>query len=229
MAKSQYFGVETFSFLRELAENNNRQWFQQNKKRYEEHVKDPAICFIIDFAPFLRKISRQFSADPRPVGGSMFRIYRDVRFSKDKSPYKTNTGIQFRHKLGKDVHAPGYYLHLEPHNVFAAVGIWRPDSATLRKIRDAVIEDPSGWKRAVKGKPFRSRFNLSGNSLRRGPKGYDPRHPLIGDLKRKDFIGTASLTQNVVGKPEFQRDFAEICKAGTPLVRFLCNAIGLPF
>ena len=229
MANIRYFGAETFAFLRGLAENNNRQWFQQNKKRYEEHVKDPAIRFIIDFKPLLREITRQFNADPRPVGGSLFRIYRDVRFSKDKSPYKTNTGIQFRHNLGKDVHAPGYYLHLEPRNVFAAVGIWHPDSTTLGKIRDAIIEDPSGWKRAVKGKLFRSRFELSGNSLRRAPKGYDPRHPFIGDLKRKDFIETTALTQNAVASPEFPRDFAEICKAGTPLVRFLCNAIGLPF
>ncbi len=229
MVNSRYFSSETFAFLKGLAENNNRQWFQQNKKRYEEHVKDPAIRFIIDFQPLLRKISRQFTADPRPVGGSLFRIYRDVRFSKDKSPYKNNTGIQLRHNQGKDVHAPGYYLHLEPRNVFAGVGIWHPDSTTLGKIRDAIIEDPSGWKRAVKGKPFRSRFNLSGDSLRRAPRGYDPSHPLIGDLKRKDFIGTTTLTQNAVASPEFPRDFAEICKAGTPLIRFLCNAIGLPF
>ena len=229
MVNSRYFGAETFAFLKQLAENNNRQWFQQNKNRYEEHIKDPAIRFIIDFQPFLRKISRQFIADPRPVGGSMFRIYRDVRFAKDKSPYKTNTGIQFRHNLGKDVHAPGYYLHLEPRNVFAAVGIWHPDSKTLGKIRDAIIEDPSGWKRAVNRKPFESRFDLSGDSLRRGPKGYDPGHPLIADLKRKDFIGTTALTQNVVWSPGFPREFAEICRAGTSLVKFLCNAIGLPF
>ncbi len=229
MANSRYFGAETFAFLRQLAENNNRQWFQQNKNRYEEHVKDPAIRFIIDFQPFLRKISRQFIADPRPVGGSMFRIYRDVRFAKDKSPYKINTGIQFRHNLGKDVHAPGYYLHLEPRNVFAAVGIWHPDSRTLGKIRYAIIEDPSGWKRAVKRQTFGHKSRLARISGRRGPKGYDPSHPLIADLKRKDFIGTTALTQNAVASPGFPREFAEICKAGTSLVKFLCNAIGLPF
>ena len=229
MVDRRYFGTETFAFLRQLAENNNRQWFQENKSRYEDHVKDPAIRFIIDFQPLLKKISRQFIADPRPVGGSMFRIYRDVRFAKDKSPYKTNTGIQFRHNLGKDVHAPGYYLHLEPRNVFAAVGIWHPDSATLGKIRDAIIEDPSGWKKAVKRNPFESRFDLSGDSLVRGPKGYDPGHPLIADLKRKDFIGVAALTQNTVGSSGFPREFGEICRAGNSLVKFLCNAIGLPF
>ena len=229
MVNNRYFSPKTFAFLRELAENNNREWFQQNKKRYEEHVKEPAIRFIIDFQPLLRKISRQFSADPRPVGGSLFRIYRDVRFSKDKRPYKTNTGIQLRHIQGKDVHAPGYYLHLDPRNLFAGLGIWHPDSKTLGKIRDAIIEDPSGWKRVVRGKPFRSRFNLSGDSLRRAPKGYDPNHPLIGDLKRKDFIGITTLTQKAVTSPEFPREFAKICKEGTSLVKFLCKAIGLPF
>ena len=229
MVDRRYFGTETFAFLRQLAENNNRQWFQENKSRYENHVKDPATRFIIDFQPLLKKISRQFIADPRPVGGSMFRIYRDVRFAKDKSPYKTNTGIQFRHNLGKDVHAPGYYLHLEPRNVFAAVGIWHPDSATLGKIRDAIIEDPPGWKRAVKRNPFEGRFDLSGDSLVRGPKGYDPNHSLIADLKRKDFIGVAALTQNTVGNSGFPREFAKICREGNSLVKFLCNAIGLPF
>ena len=229
MAKNQYFGAETFAFLGELAENNNRQWFQENKKKYEEHVKDPAIRFIIDFQPILEGISTHFNADPRPVGGSMFRIYRDARFSKDKRPYKTNTGIQFRHNQGKDVHAPGFYLHLEPSNVFAGVGIWHPDSMTLGKIRDAIVEDPSGWKKAVNKEPFRDKFDLSGDSLLRAPKGYDPDHPFIEDLKRKDFMGITSLTQDAVGKPDFPEDFAEICRAGIPLVKFLCGAIGLPF
>ena len=229
MAKSQYFPKETFTFLEELAENNNRQWFQENKKRYEDHVKDSAIRFIIDFQPLLEEISPHFNADPRPTGGSMFRIYRDTRFSKDKSPYKTNTGIQFRHNQGRDVHAPGFYLHLEPNNVFAAVGIWHPDSMTLGKIRDAIVEDPSDWKRAANKGPFLPKFDLSGDSLLRAPKGYEPDHPFIEDLKRKDFIGITSLTQDAVGKPDFPEYFAEICRAGIPLVKFLCDAIGLPF
>ena len=229
MAKRYYFVEETFSFLEELAENNNRQWFQENKKRYEGAIKDPAVRFIIDFQPFLGEISSHFNADPRPAGGSLFRIYRDTRFSKDKSPYKTNTGIQFRHNQGKDVHAPGFYLHLEPGNVFAAAGIWHPDSATLGMIRDAIVEDPSAWKRAVKKEPFPGTFDLSGGSLLRAPKGYDPDHPFIEDLKRKDFIGITSLPQDAVGKSEFPQYFAEICRAGTSLVKFLCSAIGLPF
>ncbi len=229
MAGKRYFSHETFVFLKELAKNNDRQWFQENKQRYEEHVKGPAMFFIADFGAVLRKISKHFTADPRPVGGSLFRIYRDVRFSKDKRPYKTNTGVQFRHSRGKDVHAPGYYLHLEPDNVFAAAGIWRPDSKTAGKIRDAIDEESSNWKRAVGGKRFRSRFELSGDSLRRAPQGYDPENPLIEDLKRKDFIGKTSLTQNVVTGPGFINEFEEICRSASPFVKFLCGAIGLPF
>jgi uncharacterized protein (TIGR02453 family) len=128
MTSDLYFSNETFRFLKELAQNNNKQWFQQNKHRYDDYVKDPAMRFITDFGARLFKISRHFTADPRPVGGSMFRIYKDARFSHDKSPYKINTGIQFRHHQGKDAHTPGFYLHLEPGNVFAGVGIWHPDS-----------------------------------------------------------------------------------------------------
>ncbi|MFC1896261.1 DUF2461 domain-containing protein [Thermodesulfobacteriota bacterium] len=229
MTSHRYFEPETFIFLRDLAENNNRQWFQQNKKRYEEHIKDPAMRFIVDFAGLLGEISRHFKADPRPVGGSLFRIYRDTRFSKNKSPYKTNVGIQFRHRLGRNAHAPGYYLHVEPRNVFAALGIWQPDSATLGNIRDAIVENPTKWKRAAKQRHFRERFELAGNSLRRAPKGYDPDHPLIEDLRRKDFVGTIRLTQNAVGRSEFPGDFAETCRAGSPFMKFLCDAVELPF
>ena len=101
------FGPELFSFLEDLAANNDREWFAANKRRYEEHLLEPALAFIEDFAPRLEQISPHFRADPRPNGGSLFRIYRDTRFSKDKTPYKTNVGIHFRHERAKDAHAPG--------------------------------------------------------------------------------------------------------------------------
>lgn len=229
MASDRYFNNDTFTFLKELAHNNNKQWFQQNKHRYEEHVKEPAMRFIADFGTRLFKISKHFTADPRPVGGSLFRIYKDARFSHDKSPYKINTGIQFRHNQGKDVHTPGYYLHLEPDNVFAAVGIWHPDSKTLGKIRDSISENPSGWKRASNGKTFRSRFELSGSSLRIAPRGYDPDHPLIEDLRRKDFIGLSSMSEEDAIATDLPKKFAEICRAGSSFMRFLCDAIGVLF
>ena len=229
MTREAYFTKATFAFLRELASNNNRPWFEKNKPRYEKHVKEPAMRFITDFRPRLKKISPHFKADPRPVGGSMFRIYRDTRFAKDKSPYKTFTGIQFRHELGKNAHAPGFYLHLEPGNAFVGLGCWHPDSGSVRAIREAIVEDSPGWKRASRGRAFRELFALEGESLLRHPRGFDPDHPLIDDLKRKDFIAVAPMPEKMITARDFLEGFTEACNGGKGLVRFLCKALGAPF
>ena len=229
MTAKQYFTPRTFGFLRDLAANNNRSWFQENKPRYEDSVRDPALRFVEDFAPRLEKISKHFRADPRPVGGSLFRIYRDTRFSRDKSPYKTHTGIQFRHEKSKDAYCPGFYLHIQPKQVFVGVGIWHPDGATLKAIRESLIENPAQWKRSAHGKKFQSRFDLAGDALKRPPRGIDPDHPLIEDLKRKDFIGVCRLLQGTVTSPGFIDEFDNLCKAGSPLVALLCKATKVPF
>ncbi|MDH5215569.1 MAG: TIGR02453 family protein, partial [Gammaproteobacteria bacterium] len=132
------FKPETLEFLRELAANNNREWFAENKKRYEEQVLDVALNFIQSMHDPLRKIAPHFTAVPKRVGGSLMRVYRDTRFSKDKIPYKTNIGIQFRHGKAKDVHAPGFYLHIHPDEVFLGAGIWRPESSALAALRDRI-------------------------------------------------------------------------------------------
>ncbi len=224
-----YFRPSTFRFLRDLAENNDRDWFQANKDRYVNVVQEPAQQFISDFGPLLRKISPEFVADPRPVGGSMFRIYRDVRFSKDKSPYKTHTGIQFRHKLAKDVHAPGFYLHIQPGSCFAGLGLWRPDGKALKSIRTAIDTDRSRWKRIVGGKRFSSTLEQQGDSLKRAPKGYDPEDPMVDTLRRKDFIAGVKLTQKEITAPDFLKRYAEICRAGSAYIEFLCDAVEVPF
>ena len=138
---SAHFSPELFRFLRQLKRNNRRDWFEKNKPRYIEYVRDPLLQFIEDYAPRLHTISPYLVADPKPVGGSMFRIYRDVRFSKDKTPYKTSAGIHFRHEQSKDAHAPGFYLHVAPGEIFVALGIWHPASEALREIREHIAED----------------------------------------------------------------------------------------
>lgn len=228
-SRSPYFDRAFFSFLEDLRLNNQRDWFQANKQRYEDEVREPAQQFISDFGSELQKISPHFLADPRPSGGSMFRIYRDTRFSKDKTPYKTHVGIQFRHKQGKDVHAPGFYLHLEPGGCFAGVGIWHPDSAALAGIRAAIAEQPRRWKQISGSKRFSETFQLAGDSLKRAPKGYDPDHALIEDLKRKDFIAVANLDAKTVKNPDFLTHYSRLCKSGGSLVRFLCEAVDVPY
>ncbi len=223
MPQEFFFEPSLFTFLEALRMNNNREWFQVNKARYEAEVRDPMRRFIGDFGPHLRTISSHFVADPRANGGSLFRIYRDVRFSKDKSPYKTNVGAQFRHAAGRDVHAPGFYLHLEPGNVFIAGGVWHPDRRALNQIRDAIVEHPQQWKRLTKA------LHLAGDTLKRPPKGYDPEHPLLVDLKRKDFIAHADFTPDQACTPNFMSLFTQTCQTFAPLTRFLTQALELPW
>ncbi len=149
------FDPELFSFLADLRAHNDRDWFAANRQRYEEHLLEPALAFIDAFAPRLEKISPHFRADARPSGGSLFRIHSDTRFSKDKSPYKTNVGIHFRHELAKDAHAPGYYLHIGPAEVFAGGGIWHPDTRSATRIREAIVAEPERWGRVTRAGAFR--------------------------------------------------------------------------
>ncbi len=220
----RYFTPATFRFLKELKENNNRPWFQESKSRYEKDLKEPALRFIEDFDDKLRKISPHFHAGRR----SFFRIYRDTRFSKDKSPYKTHAGIQFRHEAcGSDVHAPGFYLHIEPGQSFVGCGMWRPDSKSLLEIREAIVEDPAKWKRAKNAKRFRETFDLEGDSLKTHPRGFDPDHPMIEDLRRKDFIGGTMVSQKTITGPDFLAEFTAMCRAASPFQKWLCEAVGV--
>jgi len=218
-----HFRPGIFAFLSELKENNTREWFQANKERYKSEVQEPLLGFISAFAEPLHAISANFVADPRPSGGSMFRIYRDVRFSRDKSPYKVHAAAQFRHREGRDVHAPGFYLHLEPGSVFMGAGLWHPPGPTLGAIRQAIVDDPGGWRRASKG------LVLGGESLKRAPRGFDPDHPLVNDLKRKDFVCMTESSQAAACRSGFLDSFADTCRASSPLVRFLTEAVGLEF
>ncbi|MCG8470178.1 MAG: DUF2461 domain-containing protein [Gemmatimonadetes bacterium] len=229
MRGTRYFSNELFAFIKELKANNDKPWFEENKPRYEEHIKRAATRFIEDFGPHLEKISPHFVADPRGNGGSLFRIYRDTRFSKDKTPYKTHVGIRFQHERAKNVHAPGYYLHIATDGVWVGAGIWHPESDALKKIRGAILDDPTAWKRAKNAKRFRERYELTGDSLKRAPKGVDPEHPLIEDLRRKDFIGVAKMTKKTLLGPELMRTFTAMCKDAASLNRFLCRALDLRY
>src|SRR5215216_3473494 len=225
------FDPELFQFLAELKEHNDREWFAANKERYEAHVLEPALAFIEDFGLRLHQISPHFRADTRKVGGSLFRIYRDTRFSKDKTPYKTNTGMHFRHERAKDAHAPGYYLHLAPGQVFAGGGIWHPDTPTVTRIRQAIVADPDRWREATRTPPFSDVLDLGGDDskLKRVPTGFDPDHQFAEDLKRKDYFGWAQLSEEAATAPGFLDEYTRICEAGVPLIRFICDALDLEF
>jgi uncharacterized protein (TIGR02453 family) len=223
----RYFSPKLFEFLKELGHNNNRDWFLKNKARYESEVREPMLAFIADFAPRLRKISANFVADPRPSGGSMMRIYRNLRFSRDKTPYKTNAAAAFGHRGAGHFDAPSFYLSLSAAGGFAGAGMWRPDSDAVRKVRDAIVARPQVWKKAIGDPRFRARFDTAGETLARPPRGYDPEHPLIEDLKRKSFVGGMEFTRKEVCSDQFLNRFSAGCEAAGPLVKFLTEALGL--
>lgn len=224
-----YFDHTTFEFLETLAANNHRDWFQAHKQDYEMRVRTPALAFISDMADELPLISSHFLAVAKKVGGSLMRVHRDVRFGKDKRPYKTNIGIQFRHEMGKDVHAPGYYVHIEPQACFIAVGIWHPDRIALAKIRQAIDERGKAWLVAKNNKAFNKRFQLEGDRLTNPPRGYCKTHPLIEDLKYKDFIGVCSVPQSEVTSAKFRKKVFDHFEKATPYMEFLCKSLELRF
>lgn len=222
------FSTDTVSFLQRLRDNNNRDWFNEHKDQFEEVVREPGLAFIRDMEKPLQKVSPFFTAVAKKSGGSMMRIYRDIRFSKNKTPYKTNLGIHFRHQAGKDVHAPGFYFHIHPDEIFFGAGIWRPETDRLNDIRTIIDDDPARWKRIVNKKKFRETFDRVGESLKRPPRGFDPNHALIDELKRKDHLCQIHLTENDILDRNLIDVIAVHMKSAMPFVRFLCDALHLP-
>ncbi|HCI13871.1 MAG: TIGR02453 family protein [Gallionellales bacterium GWA2_60_142] len=225
----RYFTRQTFAFLEALADNNSREWFEEHKQEYEDFVRTPALDFIADMSDEMPAISRHFLAQPKKVGGSLMRVQRDTRFSRDKTPYKVNIGIQFRHEVGKDVHAPGYYLHIEPGGCFLGIGLWRPEADALFKIRSAIVEHPDAWVAARDDKDFREHFTLEGDSLVNAPRGFAKDNPLVEDLKRKDFIGMAALSTAEVTSKKLRTLVVERFRQAAPYMEFLCKALDLRF
>lgn len=222
----RYFSPKLFEFLGELGHNNNRDWFLGNKARYENDVREPMLAFIADFAPRLKKISASYVADPQPTGGSMMRIYRNLRFSRDKTPYKTNAAAAFGHRGAGHFDAPSFYLSLSAAEGFAGVGMWHPDPDALRKLRDAIVARPQNWKKAINDRKFRARFETEGEKLARPPRGYDPAHPFIEDLKRKNFVGGMQFTRKEVCSDQFLNEFTRACADAAPFMKFLAEALG---
>ncbi len=212
-----------FDFLRELKDNNNRDWFKSQKARYESEVVDPVTEFIENMAPRVAKISPHIIVDPRPNGGSRFRIYRDTRFSKDKSPYKTQVGCQFRHEAGKDAHAPGFYVHLAPGEVFFGGGVWGPEGDALRSIRQRIVDKPNEWEKATMA------LELRGDQLVRAPKGFDPEHPLIEDLRRKSFFSFQDADEALATSNDFESAVEKQFEKVAPLMGFIATSLGVNF
>lgn len=243
MAAKSPFTPATFKFLSDLKRNNNRDWFIANKARYEADLRQPCLQFIGELTEPLKKISPHYVANPKPVGGSLFRIHRDARFSKDKSPYKTHAGMRFYHEdtqgsarsevagngaMGR-LDAPVFYLHVEPGQSFIGGGLWHPQPDSVKRVRNYMLSNPASWKKATRDPKFRKVYELEGEALSRPPQGYDPAHELIEDLKRKDFVCTATLTQDDLCAPAAVKTVLQHFALASPMLDWLCGALDLDF
>jgi uncharacterized protein (TIGR02453 family) len=226
---SFYFSKDTFKFQRALARNNNRDWFHEHKDDYENHLRQPFLRLIGDLQPALLEVSEHYRADPKPVGGSLFRIHRDTRFSNDKTPYKAWAGARFFHARSKTVEAPSFYLHIQPGHCFVGAGLWHPQPDTQRRIRQFIFDNPGSWKAATQSPAFRKKFDMQGELLVRPPRGFPADHELIDDLKRKDFVATMMLDDDIVLGPRLRKSIGDQFISLAPLVDYLCAALDLEF
>ncbi|MEJ6519258.1 DUF2461 domain-containing protein [Shewanella bicestrii] len=222
------FTAASLDFLKQLALNNSRDWFKAHQEEYENKVRTPALRFIEQIQPDIVAISPRLTAVAKKVGGSLMRPQRDSRFSNDKTPYKTNVGIQFRHFQGKDVHAPGLYLHIAEDGCFIAAGIWHPESKVLNAIRTCIDENPNGYKKALHTLSSQG-FVMDGDSLTRPPKGFDKHHPMLDELKRKDFIALKPIPFERLCQADAARYCAEQFAHCSQLMAYLCFALELDF
>ena len=214
---------ETLNFIRDVAENNNREWFAANKDVYET-AKADVLELVATLIPELAKVDPLLSAEADPKK-SLLRIYRDVRFSKNKDPYKNNFGIWFSAK-SKGGNEPGYYLHIQPGKGFLAGGYWMPEAAHLKLIRQEIDYNIGDFKEIINDNDFKKSFKLGvDNALKNAPKGYDPADPNIEFLKLKSFEATTKISDEEFLKPNLVNKLISSFKTIQPLVAFLRNAI----
>jgi uncharacterized protein (TIGR02453 family) len=218
-----HFSAAFFSFLRDLKRHNTREWFADNRARYEADIETPMRQFITDFGERLRGISRAYVADSRRAGGSMFRIYRDTRFSHDKSPFKTWIAARFAHEARRKVESvPAFYLHLEPRSSYGGGGVYHLDTPSLTRLRHHIVSSPRQWAAVLE-----SGVAIEGDRLKRVPAGFDPSHRFADDLKRKDLYCLDEFTEAQVVAADFLDRYTGSCERAVPLLAFLTTALGL--
>jgi uncharacterized protein (TIGR02453 family) len=232
MAAFGGFHPAAFQFLRDLARNNDKAWFEANRDVYDREVREPMCLLVETLDARLGSIAPEIIGDPRR---SMFRIHRDVRFSKDKSPYKTNAGAWLYHRdAGRKVGTvgegggAGFYFHIDPTFCFMAGGIWMPARPALLRIREAIVAQPTALPRLTSAPTFRRRFDgLNGEAkLRRVPRGFPPEHPAGEWLKLQSFTAQAPIERSVVTSPRVVDRLCAHFEALVPLVRWLNRALG---
>lgn len=225
-----YFSDASFKFLRALARHNEREWFHAHKADYDAHVRGPFLRLIGDLQPVLAAVSPHYRADPKGVGGSLFRIQRDTRFSGDKRPYKEWQGARLFHERHKQVEAPSFYLHLQPGNCFIGSGLWHPQPDSLRRIRHFIVDNPGSWQAAAHDNAFRRRYDLDDSEmLVRAPRGFPADFAFAQDLRRKNFVALRAIDDATMTGPRLLKVIEGDLAGLARFTDYLCAALDLEF
>ncbi|MFA5685437.1 MAG: DUF2461 domain-containing protein [Lysobacteraceae bacterium] len=227
---TRYFGPRGRRFLADLARHNDKDWFQAHRDDYEQHVRQPFQRLLSDLQPALTAISPHFHADPRALGGSLYRIHRDIRYSHDKSPYKPWQGARLFHQRRRETPTPAFYLHWQPGESFIGAGIWHPEPPTLHRLRQFIFDNPASWRAAAHDPALRQDFTLhDGDKLIRPPRGFPVDFEFIEDLKHRNLVLWRSLDDATMTgpglRPLIERDLQRLA----PLVDYLCAGLDLEF
>lgn len=226
------FRPAALDFFRRLSRRNTREWFEAHRSEYEREVRAPFRALIEEMDVRLARLAPELIGDPRR---SMFRIHRDIRFSRDKSPYKTNAGVWFFHQdagkgVGTDAESggSGFYLHLSADECFVAGGVWMPARQALQKIRAAFSDDQAGFERIVRGSGFRRKFGgLDEDAmLKRLPRGVAADHPAAHWLRYQSFTAHRMLSHREILSPKLPAMLTRDFRSLLPLVRWLNAALG---
>ncbi|TDK22473.1 DUF2461 domain-containing protein [Luteimonas aestuarii] len=227
---SRYFTDKSLKFLRGLARHNERAWFLDHKDAYEAHVREPFQRLLADLQAPLANVSPHFHADPKTVGGSLFRIQRDTRFSGDKAPYKPWQGARLFHTRRREVPAPSFYLHLQPGGSFVGAGLWHPETDTQRRVRQFILDNPGSWKAAAHAPALRRRFELDDSeALVRPPRGFPSDFEFIDDLRHRNWVFWRPLDDATMTGTSLVRLLSKDLVALGPFVDYLCAALDLEF
>lgn len=227
------FRPAAMTFLRGLKKNNRKEWFEEHRDDYEREIKGPLLALIEDVDVRLAEFAPEIIGSPKK---SMFRIYRDVRFSKDKSPYKTHAAAWFYHRDGgssvgsEAAHGgAGFYVHIAPEGTFLGGGIWMPPRPVLNRIRQNIADDHEGFEDIVLSPAFKKRFGTleKESVLSRPPRGFAPDHPAGDWLRYQSFTAGRELTPEEYLSPKLPAILAKHYEAMTPFIRWLNEASGL--
>ncbi|MBM4245290.1 MAG: TIGR02453 family protein [Deltaproteobacteria bacterium] len=223
--------ADLLAFLTDLKRHNDRDWFVSQKARFESSVQTPVLHFVEAMAPRLRAISRHLRADARKAGGSVSRIHRDTRFSRDKRPFTTYVNVEFRHAaVERGEHGPSLYVGIQPGGIMIGGGLFHPDGPSALAVRKHIAAKGKAWLRVRDDPTLRDTFGgLAGDRLSRPPAGFPADHPLVDDLKRKDFVVYRTLDAGAIARPGFIDEVDTTFRAAAPLMAFVCAALDLPF